>query len=91
MPDSGMDITGKVAVAFLSLLLAGCGSPGQLELGPNHPATPQAAASPIAPLETGLLSSSNQLRTPSTASPEAVGHNHDHQEGHSNPSPEENK
>ncbi|MBN9688631.1 MAG: hypothetical protein J0M24_00200 [Verrucomicrobia bacterium] len=65
----------RIALTLIvGLLLAGCvGAPVVPDAGPTHPANPRAAASPIPPFETGLLSSTN-LAAPTAPSGPEPGH-----------------
>lgn len=61
-----------------SLLLAGCaGTPAAPDADHRHPANAHAEASPVPPLETGLLSLTNVVAQPTTPLPEP-----EHQHGH---------
>ena len=59
------------AVAFaMSFVLAGCaGTSPDPGADHNHPASPHAAASPVPPLEAGLLNLTNATVAPVTAAP----------------------
>ena len=60
----------------VGLLLAGCvGAPFVPDASATHPANPHAAASPIPPFETGLLSLTN-LAVPTAPSGGEPGHQH---------------
>jgi PBP1b-binding outer membrane lipoprotein LpoB len=75
----------------LALALAGCASTSAPpDAAATHPANPNATASPVPPLQPGLLALTNIVMVnPGTES--APEHQHDHEKQEAKPRPEEKK
>ena len=80
-----------LVLAFGATVFAGCiSTPTQPDSSESHPANPQAAASPIPPLKSGLLTITNLvMATPATNAPSE--HEHGHGEHETKPKTEEKK
>jgi hypothetical protein len=65
----------KIVVGFLLLALAGCAAPPLPELGPDHPASPEAAEAPLRPVSETL---STREAHPAPADSPERGEHHGH-------------
>ena len=76
---------------FVAVALAGCVStPMPPDSSASHPANPQAAASPVPPLQPGLLAITNMVMVKPVTEP-APEHQHGHEKHETKPKTEEKK
>lgn len=75
---------------LVSVALAGCVSTPSPDSSTSHPANPQAASSPMPPLQPGLLAITNMVMVkPMTNAPPE--HQHGHEKHEAKPKTEEKK
>ncbi len=81
----------KLLSPLLALAVAGCATtPAPQDSSASHPANPQAAASPLPPLQPGLLAITNMVMVKPVTNPPPE-HQHGHGQHETKPKPEEKK